>query len=76
MFHTQINLKDGLVQDIHSKEELEITPENGMVRFTFFDEDIKQILVQTSLIVSIQSRFEGEKNPFVEDELKKDEQAE
>ena len=76
MFHTQITLTDASVQDIRSNEELEITPENGMVRFTFFDEDIKQILVQTSLIVSIQSRFEGEKNPFVEDELKKDEQAE
>ena len=76
MFHTQITLTDASVQDIRSNEELEITPENGMVRFTFFDEDIKQILVQTSLIVSIQSRFEEEKNPFVEDELKKDEQAE
>ena len=70
MFHTQIKLTDGSTKDIKSTNELEITAENGMVRFTFFDEKKKQILVRTDLIVSI--LVEESENPQIE-LFKKDE---
>jgi hypothetical protein len=68
-FHTEIKLNDGSSQHMHTTDEIEISPENGMTRLTFFNEVKRQILVRTDLIISIIVEEEEEtKNPEISTE--------